>query len=150
MMTTTRLRAALVALGVALLAVGAVPAAEAAPAHPASCTRSSTWAELHTTTTVRLRAGRSTRTRSRTLLPKGTDIYADCFGVTRDDVWWAHGEVVSGPHKGLHGWIRADCLANGYRRLRRRVGLTSDAGPGRPPAASCMVSRCATRGEGDR
>lgn len=79
MMTTTRLRAVLVALGVALLAVGAVPAAEAAPARPASRTRSSTWAELHTTTTVRLRPGRSTRTRSRTLVPKGMNFYVDCL-----------------------------------------------------------------------
>ncbi|MFF8597000.1 hypothetical protein ACF061_37425 [Streptomyces sp. NPDC015220] len=71
--------------------------------------------QLHTTDAVRLRGDRGTRARVLTVLPRGTDLYAQCWR-TVDDVWWADGEVMSGPARGRHGWVVGACTATGYRR----------------------------------
>ncbi|MFZ4240867.1 hypothetical protein ACOZGD_37605 [Streptomyces murinus] len=116
--TTTRTGRVLAAAGIVLYSITAVPAAQAAP-HPRECNTQGAEAQLHTTEAVHLRAGKGTHARSRAVLPKGTDFYARCWGITGKSVWWAYGEVESGryagfPH-GLQGWVAGDYLANGYR-----------------------------------
>ncbi|MFF4442809.1 hypothetical protein [Streptomyces sp. NPDC001621] len=68
-----------------------------------------------TTNAVHLRAGRGTGHRSLAVLAKNTDFYAECWGVTAADVWWAYGVVESGPRNGRRGWVAGDHLATGYK-----------------------------------
>ncbi|MEU3423600.1 hypothetical protein AB0F39_34505 [Streptomyces murinus] len=114
---TTRLGTTLAAAGIALCGITAAPA-EAAP-HPRACNTQGAAEALHTTAAVHLRTGKGARTRSRAVLPKNTDVYAECWGTTGTGDWWAYVEVESGryagfPH-GLHGWVVGDYLGTGYR-----------------------------------
>ncbi|MEV7130098.1 hypothetical protein [Streptomyces sp. NPDC093260] len=49
------------------------------------------------------------------VLPKGTGSYAECWGVTADDVWWAYREVMSDLGRGRRGWVVGAYAATGYR-----------------------------------
>ncbi|MFF3639055.1 hypothetical protein [Streptomyces sp. NPDC002250] len=90
-------------------------AAPAAAPRPLACNTQAAAAQLHTTASaVHLREGRGTRHRSRTVLPRNTNFYVECWG-RQTDTWWAFGRVVSGPHNGMHGWVSGDHLATGYR-----------------------------------
>ncbi|MEU0254181.1 hypothetical protein ABZ299_17115 [Streptomyces sp. NPDC006184] len=79
--------AATVAAAVLATTVTASPA----PAAPAS-SRPRAWntqgadAALHTTAPVRLRAGKGTRYRSLAVLARNTDVYAECWDMSRPGV----------------------------------------------------------------
>ncbi|MFF0837665.1 MULTISPECIES: hypothetical protein [unclassified Streptomyces] len=99
------------------LATAPAPAAPAAPAAvslPRACNTQAAAAQLHTTDAVHLRTNRSQYSRSVTVLPKNTDFYAECWGISGDE-WWAYGKVVSGSTTGRRGWISGDYVATGYR-----------------------------------
>ncbi|GAB1325678.1 hypothetical protein [Streptomyces sennicomposti] len=106
--------AAAAALAAVVCTAPAAPADPLAP-HPAACNTKAAGAQLHTTEAVRLRAGRGTRARVLAVLAKNTDFYAECWGVTADDAWWAYGEVMSGRERGRRGWVAGVYAATGYR-----------------------------------
>ncbi|WP_333774690.1 hypothetical protein [Streptomyces sp. IBSBF 3136] len=89
-------------------------AASATVPLPRACNTSAVAAQLHTTDDVHLRTGRSRHSRSVMVLPKNTDFYAECWGVSGND-WWAYGKVVSGSATGRRGWVSIDYVATGYR-----------------------------------
>ncbi|MFE5220230.1 MULTISPECIES: hypothetical protein [unclassified Streptomyces] len=68
-----------------------------------------------TTDPVHMRAGRGTGHHSLTVLAENTDVWAEYWGVTARDVWWAYGVVESGARHGRRGWVSGDLLATGYR-----------------------------------
>ncbi|MFE9499822.1 hypothetical protein [Streptomyces collinus] len=107
-----------VAVGVAavliVLAAAPAPAAPAAAARPRACNTDAVAAPLHSTDAVHLRTGRSRHSRSVMVLPKNTDFYAECWGVTGSS-WWAYGKIVSGSASGRRGWVHIDYVATGYR-----------------------------------
>ncbi|SEE67282.1 Zeta toxin [Streptomyces sp. 2231.1] len=84
-------------------------------ARPKACNTDGAPAQLHTTNVVHLRAGRGTGHRSLAVLAKNTDFYAECWGITATNVWWAYGVVESGPRNGRRGWVAGDHLATGYK-----------------------------------
>ncbi|MER6456522.1 hypothetical protein ABT270_28555 [Streptomyces sp900105245] len=107
--------AAATAAVLATLAAGPGPQAQTVVARPKACNTDGAPAQLHTTAAVHLRAGRGTGHRSLTVLAKNTDFYADCWGATVTDKWWAYGVVESGPRNGRRGWVVGDHLATGYK-----------------------------------
>ncbi|MGY4965092.1 hypothetical protein [Streptomyces sp. 900105245] len=108
--------AAAAAVLATLTAAAPTPQAHAAAtARPKTCNTNAAPAQLHTTDPVHLRAGRGTGHRSLAVLAKGTDFYAECWGVTARGVWWAYGVVESGARTGRRGWVSGDLLAAGYR-----------------------------------
>ncbi|MFF3166763.1 hypothetical protein [Streptomyces sp. NPDC003273] len=113
--------AAAMAVVLATLTAAAPTAQEHASvtATPKACNTDGAPAQLHTNQAAHLRAGRGTRYRSRAVLAKDTDFYAECWGVTAKGDWWAYGEVISGryagfPH-GRRGWVNGDLVDTGYR-----------------------------------
>ncbi|MER6433181.1 SH3 domain-containing protein [Streptomyces sp900105245] len=99
-----------------LVTAASAPQAHAAvTARPKACNTGAAAAQLHTTDPVHLRAGRGTGHGSLAVLAKDTDFYAECWGVTARDVWWAYGVVESGAQGGRRGWVSGDHLATGYR-----------------------------------
>jgi hypothetical protein len=102
----------------ALAAVSLAPApASSAPAtrsKPRACNSQASPAQLHTTDAVHLRSGRGAHHRSRGVLPRSTDVYAECWGL-QGDAWWAYVRVMSGGYKGRTGWVSGDYVATGYR-----------------------------------
>ncbi len=102
----------------ALAAVTVAPApASSAPvawSQPRACNSQAAAAQLHTTDAVHLRSGRGAHHRSRGVLPRSTDVYAECWGL-QGDAWWAYVRVMSGGYKGRTGWVSGDYLATGYR-----------------------------------
>ncbi|MFF8868023.1 hypothetical protein ACF08B_38980 [Streptomyces sp. NPDC015139] len=112
------LKAAAATAAVLATLTAAAPASQAhamATARPKACNTDGAAAQLHTTGPVHLRAGRGTGHRSLTVLAMGTDFYAECWGVTARDVWWAYGVVESGARNGRRGWVSGDHLATGYQ-----------------------------------
>ncbi|ROP44171.1 hypothetical protein [Streptomyces sp. PanSC9] len=99
----------------ATLAAGPGPQAHTAVAGPKACNTDGAPAQLHTTASVHLRAGRGTGHRSLAVLARNTDFYAECWGATAADVWWAYGVVESGPRNGRRGWVAGAHLATGYK-----------------------------------
>ncbi|MEU6467482.1 hypothetical protein [Streptomyces sp. NPDC046976] len=116
MTTFMRLGGALAAAGLVLGAITAAAAtAEAAAAKPRACNTDAVAAPLHTTAAVNLRTGKGVGYASQAVLSKGTDIYAHCWGVTRDHSWWAYGEALSGRSRGHMGWVANEYVAAGYK-----------------------------------
>ncbi|MEU1707556.1 hypothetical protein ABZ478_19380 [Streptomyces sp. NPDC005706] len=112
-----RLIRAAAATGAVLTTLASAPAPAAAPhttPRPRACNTQAAPAQPHTTDAVHLRAGRSRHSRSVMVLPKNTDFYAECWGISGDD-WWAYGKVVSGSATGRRGWGSIDYVATGYR-----------------------------------
>ncbi|WP_432029855.1 hypothetical protein [Streptomyces sp. 1222.5] len=108
--------AATAAVLATLTAAAPTPQAHAATtARPKACNTDAAPAQLHTTDPVHLRAGRGSGHRSLAVLARNTDFYAECWGVTARDVWWAYGVVESGARIGRRGWVSGDHLATGYR-----------------------------------
>ncbi|WP_333774693.1 hypothetical protein [Streptomyces sp. IBSBF 3136] len=107
--------AAATAAVLATLAAGPGPQAHTAVAGPKACNTDGASAQLHTTAAVHLRTGRGTGHRSLAVLAKNTDFYAECWGATTTDMWWAYGVVESGPRTGRRGWVADDHLATGYK-----------------------------------
>ncbi|UXY40531.1 SH3 domain-containing protein [Streptomyces albidocamelliae] len=118
-MIRRRLSSAAAATAAVLATLSAAPltpqAHAAATARPKACNTDGAPAQLHTTNAVHLRAGRGTGHRSLAVLAKNTDFYAECWGITATDVWWAYGVVESGPLNGRRGWVAGDHLATGYK-----------------------------------
>ncbi|MER6434523.1 hypothetical protein ABT272_44120 [Streptomyces sp900105245] len=107
--------AATAAVLATLTAAALTPQAHAAvTAPPKACNTEAAPAQLHTTDPVHLRAGRGTGHRSMAVLAKNTEFYAECWGVTARDVWWAYGVGESGAQGGRRGWVSGDHLATGY------------------------------------
>ncbi|MDI1458946.1 hypothetical protein NHG22_34835 [Streptomyces sp. ATE26] len=98
------------------LATAPATAAPGAVSLPRACNTQAAAAQLHTTDSVHLRTGRSRHSRSVVVLPKNTDFYAECWGISADE-WWAYGKVVSGFATGRRGWVSGDYVATGYRHL---------------------------------
>ncbi|MGW4271294.1 hypothetical protein ACWEGQ_02775 [Streptomyces seoulensis] len=85
------------------------------PPKPKACNTDGAGAQLHTIEAVRLRADKGTSSRVVTVLSKNTDFYAECWGVTANDAWWAYGRVLSGPDRERYGWVAGAYTATGYR-----------------------------------
>jgi uncharacterized protein YraI len=102
------------ALAAVTLAPAPASSAPAAWSKPRACNAQAAAVQLHTTDAVHLRSGRGAHHRSRGVLPRSTDVYAECWGL-QGDAWWAYGRVMSGPLKGRTGWVSGDYLATGYR-----------------------------------
>ncbi|GAB1331979.1 SH3 domain-containing protein [Streptomyces sennicomposti] len=113
-----RLIHAAAAVAAALVAVVCTAPADPLAPHPRACDTKAAGAQLRTSRAVRLRAGRGMRARVLAVLPKNTDFYAECWGVTADDARWAYGEVMPGPDLGRRGWVADAYAATGYRRSR--------------------------------
>ncbi|MFJ8036061.1 hypothetical protein [Streptomyces sp. NPDC096032] len=111
-----RLYGAAAATAAVLATLAAAPQTHvAATARPKACNTDAAPAQFHTTDPVHLRAGGGTGHRSLAVLARNTDFYAECWGVTARDVWWAHGVVEPGARSGRRGWVSGDHLASSYR-----------------------------------